>query len=152
MASSSETHTARGLRTTCPRYDDVKNNGYGPLKNGWQISLGRDNTSPGPLLPYEGMTFTVHALGGAAFLGGTGNRTSRKKSAPTGKFRAVERAATEAQRREARCQRFGTPHKAVAGDMKGYCKRRPGTQSKATAERRKGKSVKQRKPTWHGRQ
>ena len=99
-----------------PCYDDVKNIGYGPLKNGWQISLGRDNTRPGPLLPYEGMAFTVHALGGAAFLGGTGTRTSWKKSAPTGMFRAAERAATEAQRREARCQRFGTPRKAVAGD------------------------------------
>ena len=103
------------------------------------------------MLPYDGMTFTVHALGGAAFLGGTGTRTSRKKSAPTGKFRAAERAATEAQRREARCQRFGMPHKAAAGDTKGYRKRRPGTQSKATAEKRKGKFVKKHKPKRRGR-
>ena len=80
------------------------------------------------------------------------SRTSRKKSAPTGKFRAAERAATEAQRREARCQRFGTPHKAAAGDTKGYRKRRPGTQSKATAEKRKGKFVKKHKPMRRGRQ
>ena len=147
-----DAHRSRVEAGVLPRYDDVKNIGYGPLKNGWQISLGRDNTSPGPMLPYDGMTFTVHALGGAAFLGGTGTRTSRKKSAPTGKFRAAERAATEAQRREARCQRFGTPHKAAAGDTKGYRKRRPGTQSKATAEKRKGKFVKKHKPKWRGRQ
>jgi len=40
----------------------------------------------------------------------------------------------------------------VTGDTKGYCKRRPGTQSKATSKKRKGKSVKKHKPKWRERQ
>ena len=38
-----DAHRLRVEGGVLPCYDDVKNIGYGPLKNGWQISLGRDN-------------------------------------------------------------------------------------------------------------
>ena len=125
-----------------PRYDDIKNIGFGPLKHGWRVSLGRDNTSAGPLMPYEGMDFMVRALGGARFLGGTGTRTCRadvSPGAPTDKARATERLAAEARRREARCQRFGTSLKGAGGGTDRRKPRRPGAQPKASAEKRKEK-------------